>query len=152
MNARTETLAEVIDWLGDEADREWERAKDGLSDGYDGFELTIGKSEYLDEAASVDTPGDVFPYRFVSVLPDGRMSWEDVNYDRRKESFDVFREEFFQRLAEEYEYRADDKRRAWLALCDDEEAPLPDPPARKVAGYERMAAAIRGLAKETEEE
>lgn len=81
-----------------------------------GFELTIGKSEYLDEAASVDTPGDVFPYRFVSVLPDGRMSWEDVNYDRRKESFDVFREEFFQRLAEKYEYRADDKRRAWLAL------------------------------------
>lgn len=117
-----------------------------------GFELTIGKSEYLDEAASVDTPGDVFPYRFVSVLPDGRMSWEDVNYDRRKESFDVFREEFLRRLAEKYEYRADDKRRAWLALCDDEEAPLPDPPARKVAGYERMAAAIRGLAKETEEE
>lgn len=117
-----------------------------------GFELTIGKSEYLDEAASVDTPGDVFPYRFVSVLPDGLMSWEDVNYDRRKESFDVFREEFLQRLAEKYEYRADDKRRAWLALCDDEEAPLPDPPARKVAGYERMAAAIRGLAKETEEE
>lgn len=33
-----------------------------------GFELTIGKSEYLDEAALVDTPGDVFPYRFVSVL------------------------------------------------------------------------------------
>ena len=117
-----------------------------------GFELTIGKSEYLDEAASVDTPGNVFPYRFVSVLPDGSMSWEDVNYDRRKESFDVFREEFFQRLAEEYEYRADDKRRAWLALCDDEEAPLPDQPARKVAGYKRMAAAIRGLAKETEEE
>lgn len=26
-----------------------------------GFELTIGKSEYLDEVASVDTPGDVFP-------------------------------------------------------------------------------------------
>ena len=117
-----------------------------------GFELTIGKSEYLDEAASVDTPGDVFPYRFVSVLPDGRMSWEDVNYDRRKESFDVFREEFLQRLAEKYEYRADDKRRAWLALCDDKEAPLPDPPARKVAGSERMAAAIRGLAKETEED
>ena len=38
VNARTETLAEVIDWLGDEADREWERAKDGLSDGYDGFD------------------------------------------------------------------------------------------------------------------
>lgn len=38
MNARTETLAEVIDWLGDEAGREWERAKDGLSDGYDGFD------------------------------------------------------------------------------------------------------------------
>lgn len=26
-----------------------------------GFELTIGKSEYLDEAASVDTPGTYFP-------------------------------------------------------------------------------------------
>lgn len=38
MSARTETLAEVIDWLGDEADREWERAKDGLSDGYGGFD------------------------------------------------------------------------------------------------------------------
>lgn len=38
MNARTETLAEVIDWLGDEADREWERVKDGLSDGYGGFD------------------------------------------------------------------------------------------------------------------
>lgn len=106
----------------------------------------------MDEAALIDTPGDVFPYRFVSVLPDGRMSWEDVNYDQRKDSFEVFHEEFLQRLAEEYEYRAEDKRRAWLALCDDEEAPLPDPPARKVAGYERMAAAIRGLAKETEEE
>lgn len=87
-----------------------------------GFEITIGKSEYLDEAALIDTPGDVFPYRFVSVLPDGRMSWEDVNYDQRKDSFEVFHEEFLQRLAEEYEYRAEDKRRAWLALCDDEEA------------------------------
>lgn len=38
MNARAETLVEVIDWLGDEADREWERAKDGLSDGYGGFD------------------------------------------------------------------------------------------------------------------
>lgn len=38
MSVRSETLAEVIDWLGDEADREWERAKDGLSDGYDGFD------------------------------------------------------------------------------------------------------------------
>lgn len=26
-----------------------------------GFEITIGKSEYLDEAALIDTPGDVFP-------------------------------------------------------------------------------------------
>ena len=111
-----------------------------------GFKITIGKSEYLDEAYLVDTPVDVSPYRFVSVLPDGRMSWKDVNYDRRKDSFEVFHEEFLQRLAEEYEYRAEDKRRAWLALCDDEEAPLPDPPARKVAGFERMAAAIRELA------
>lgn len=37
MNARTKTLAEVINWLRDEADSEWECAKDGLSDGYDGF-------------------------------------------------------------------------------------------------------------------
>lgn len=102
-------------------------------------DICIGTGEFL-------TNGDV------GIIPDPDEDLKDVNYDRRKESFDVFREEFFQRLAEEYEYRADDKRRAWLALCDDEEAPLPDPPARKVAGYERMAAAIRGLAKETEEE
>lgn len=38
MSVRSETLAEVIDWLGNEADREWERAKDGLSDGYGGFD------------------------------------------------------------------------------------------------------------------
>ena len=38
MSVRSETLGEVIDWLGDEADREWERAKDGLSDGYGGFD------------------------------------------------------------------------------------------------------------------
>lgn len=117
-----------------------------------GFKITIGKSEYLDEAYLVDTPVDVSPYRFVSVLPDGRMSWKDVNYDRRKDSFEVFRGEFLQRLAEEYGYRAEDKRRAWLALCDDEVAPLPNPPARKVAGFERMAAAIRGLAEKTKEE
>ena len=34
MNARTETLAEVIDRLGDEAGREWEHAKDGRSDAF----------------------------------------------------------------------------------------------------------------------
>lgn len=38
MNARTETLAEVIEWLKAQADSEWECAKDGLSDGYDGFD------------------------------------------------------------------------------------------------------------------
>lgn len=38
MSVRSETLGEVIEWLGDEADREWERAKDGLSDGYGGFD------------------------------------------------------------------------------------------------------------------
>lgn len=38
MNARTETLAEVIEWLKTQADSEWECAKDGLSDGYDGFD------------------------------------------------------------------------------------------------------------------
>lgn len=38
MNARTETLAEIIDWLKAQADSEWECAKDGLSDGYDGFD------------------------------------------------------------------------------------------------------------------
>lgn len=38
VSVRSETLGEVVDWLGDEADREWERAKDGLSDGYGGFD------------------------------------------------------------------------------------------------------------------
>ena len=38
VSVRSETLGEVIEWLGDEADREWERAKDGLSDGYGGFD------------------------------------------------------------------------------------------------------------------
>ena len=38
MNARTETLAEVIEWLKAQADSEWECAKDGLSDGYGGFD------------------------------------------------------------------------------------------------------------------
>ena len=38
MSVRSETLGEVIEWLGNEADREWERAKDGLSDGYGGFD------------------------------------------------------------------------------------------------------------------
>lgn len=35
MNARTETLAEVIDWLKVQADCEWECAQEGLSDGND---------------------------------------------------------------------------------------------------------------------
>lgn len=38
MNARTETLAEVIEWLKAQADSEWECAQGGLSDGYDGFD------------------------------------------------------------------------------------------------------------------
>ena len=35
---RSETLDEVIKWLKAQADREWECAKDGLSDGYGGFD------------------------------------------------------------------------------------------------------------------
>lgn len=38
MNARTETLAEVIEWLKAQADSEWECAQGGLSDGYGGFD------------------------------------------------------------------------------------------------------------------
>lgn len=38
MSVRSETLDEVIKWLKAQADSEWEWAKDGLSDGYDGFD------------------------------------------------------------------------------------------------------------------
>lgn len=49
MSVRSETLGEVIDWLGDEADREWERAKDGLSDGYGGFDAYTRAIEHCQE-------------------------------------------------------------------------------------------------------
>lgn len=55
MNARAETLAEVIDWLGDEADREWERAKDGLSDGYDGFNAYTRAIQHCQDMLMDDT-------------------------------------------------------------------------------------------------
>lgn len=55
VNARTETLAEVIDWLGDEADREWERAKDGLSDGYDGFDAYTRAIQHCQDMLMDDT-------------------------------------------------------------------------------------------------
>ena len=38
MSVRSETLDEVIKWLKAQADSEWECAKDGLSDGYGGFD------------------------------------------------------------------------------------------------------------------
>lgn len=38
MSVRSETLGEVIEWLKAQADSEWECAKDGLSDGYGGFD------------------------------------------------------------------------------------------------------------------
>lgn len=38
MSVRSETLDEVIEWLKAQADSEWECAKDGLSDGYGGFD------------------------------------------------------------------------------------------------------------------
>lgn len=38
MSVRSETLDEVIKWLKAQADSEWECAKNGLSDGYDGFD------------------------------------------------------------------------------------------------------------------
>lgn len=38
MSVRSETLDEVIKWLKAQADSEWECAKDGLNDGYGGFD------------------------------------------------------------------------------------------------------------------
>lgn len=38
MSVRSETLGEVIKMAQSQADSEWECAKDGLSDGYDGFD------------------------------------------------------------------------------------------------------------------
>lgn len=55
MNARTETLGEVIEWLGDEADREWERAKDGLSDGYGGFDAYMRTIQHCQDMLMDDT-------------------------------------------------------------------------------------------------
>lgn len=64
MSVRSETLGEVIEWLGDEADREWERAKDGLSDGYGGFDAYTRAIQHCqdmiveDEASSGKTHGN----------------------------------------------------------------------------------------------
>lgn len=55
VSVRTETLGEVIDWLGDEADREWERAKDGLSDGYGGFDAYTRAIEHCQDMLMDDT-------------------------------------------------------------------------------------------------
>ena len=55
MSVRSETLGEVIEWLGDEADREWERAKDGLSDGYDGFDAYTRAIQHCQDMLMDDT-------------------------------------------------------------------------------------------------
>jgi hypothetical protein len=48
-------LGEVIEWLGDEADREWERAKDGLSDGYGGFDAYMRTIQHCQDMLMDDT-------------------------------------------------------------------------------------------------
>lgn len=55
MSVRSETLGEVIEWLGDEADREWERAKDGLSDGYGGFDAYTRAIQHCQDMLMDDT-------------------------------------------------------------------------------------------------
>lgn len=55
VSVRSETLGEVIEWLGDEADREWERAKDGLSDGYGGFDAYTRAIEHCQDILMDDT-------------------------------------------------------------------------------------------------
>lgn len=55
VSVRSETLGEVIDWLGDEADREWERAKDGLSDGYGGFDAYTRTIQHCQDMLMDDT-------------------------------------------------------------------------------------------------
>lgn len=55
MSVRSETLGEVIEWLGDEADREWERAKDGLSDGYGGFDAYTRTIQHCQDMLMDDT-------------------------------------------------------------------------------------------------
>lgn len=55
MSVRSETLGEVIEWLGDEADREWERAKDGLSDRYGGFDAYTRAIQHCQDMLMDDT-------------------------------------------------------------------------------------------------
>lgn len=55
VSVRSETLGEVIEWLGDEADREWERAKDGLSDGYGGFDAYMRAIQHCQDMLMDDT-------------------------------------------------------------------------------------------------
>lgn len=55
VSVRSETLGEVIEWLGDEADREWERAKDGLSDGYGGFDAYTRAIQHCQDMLMDDT-------------------------------------------------------------------------------------------------
>lgn len=63
MSVRSETLGEVIEWLKAQADSEWECAKDGLSDGYDGYDAytrTIGHCQdmLMDDTAEHGKPDE----------------------------------------------------------------------------------------------
>lgn len=63
MSVRGETLGEVIEWLKAQADSEWECAKDGLSDGYDGYDAytrTIGHCQdmLMDDTAEHGKPDE----------------------------------------------------------------------------------------------
>lgn len=49
MSVRSETLDEVIKWLKAQADSEWECAKDGLSDGYGGFDAYTRTIEHCQD-------------------------------------------------------------------------------------------------------
>lgn len=60
VSARTDTLAEVIDWLQTQADREWENAKNGLGDEYGGFDACLRAIRHCqdmlaDEATKAET-------------------------------------------------------------------------------------------------
>lgn len=56
-------MGEVIEWLKAQADSEWECAKDGLSDGYDGYDAytrTIGHCQdmLMDDTAEHGKPDE----------------------------------------------------------------------------------------------
>lgn len=78
MSVRSETLDEVIKWLKAQADSEWECAKDGLSDGYDGFDAYTRAIQHcqdmiVEEKASSGKHTEIAPLKHLADTFDERL-------------------------------------------------------------------------------